>query len=29
VEDALRDELGTTTAELTADWRTSLQRRLA
>lgn len=29
VEDALRAELGTTTAALTADWRASLQRRLA
>ena len=29
VEDALRVELGTTTAALTADWRASLLRRLA
>ena len=29
VEDALRAELGTTTAALTADWRASLLRRLA
>jgi hypothetical protein len=29
VEDALRAELGTTTAALTADWRAELQRRLA
>jgi hypothetical protein len=29
VEDALRAELGTTTAALTADWRASLSRRLA
>ena len=29
VEEALRAELGTTTAALTADWRASLQRRLA
>ena len=29
VEDALRTELGTTTAQLTADWRASLLRRLA
>lgn len=29
VEDALRAELGTTTAALTAEWRAELQRRLA
>lgn len=29
VEDALRAELGTTTAALTADWRASLSRRFA
>ncbi len=29
VEEALRTELGTTTADVTADWRAYLQRRLA